>query len=418
MLFDKDIWQEIYASLSQNKLRTGLTAFGVLWGILMLTAMLGAGTGLKNGVDGQFGGFATNSMFIDTRPTTIDYKGHPRGRRFTFTNEDAEYVRNRFDEIEYFSAGVYIGGRDGQPNVIIRGKQSGAFDISGVEPDRGKIDPLNFIEGRYINENDYKEKRKICIIGKTVYESLFKPGEKAVGEYIKVNGVYFMVCGVFQSYHSGGWAQWQNSLIFTPRVTAQQTYNLGDMVYWLSITGKDGVDLTPLAKEITSIMAERHSVSPDDEMAFHVQDISQEYKQATGLISGIKMLTWVVGIFTLIAGVIGISNIMLIVIKERTREIGVRRAIGATPKIIIGQIISEAVLLTVLAGYLGLTLGVLIVEGLGKAIGTDSEFFVNPFVDLRTAFSALIVLVLGGLLAGMIPALRAVRIKPIEALKE
>lgn len=421
-LFDKDVWHEIAASLKKSKLRTFLTAFGVIWGIFMLMVLLGAGAGFENNAKYQWGSFATNSMFINAETTTIPYKGYPRGRRFTFNTEDCELVKNRFEDIQYFSSGVYVSGGFGNSqssNVIVRGKQTASFAVLGVEPDRQKIDPLDFTGGRFINDLDFENKRKVCVIGERVYNTLFKPGEDPVGEYIKINNVYFQVIGNYKSMHSGGWGNWQNGLVIMPRNTAQQTFNLGDDVYWMSICAKDGVSVGSMKDDILKMMAERHSVSPEDKMAFDVDDIEEEYKKGMKIFAGIKIFIWIVGVFTLLAGVIGISNIMLISIKERTREIGIRRALGAKPFAIIAHVIAEASVLTFIAGYAGLMLGVGMVELANKIIGgEENDVIRNPEIGFEIAVFSLVIIVVSGVLAGLIPSLRAISIKPVDAIRD
>jgi len=421
-LFDKDVWHEIAASLKKSKMRTFLTAFGVIWGIFMLMVLLGAGAGFENNARYQWGDFSTNSMFISAEKTTIPYKGYPRGRNFTFNTEDCELVKSRFDDIKYFSSGVYVSGgfgNDQSSNVIVRGKQSASFAVLGVEPDRQKIDPLGFIDGRFINKLDFENKRKVCVIGERVYNTLFKPGENPVGEYIKINNVYFQIIGNFKSLHSGGWANWQNGLVIMPQNTAQQTFNLGDDVYWMSICAKDGVSVGSMKDDILRMMAERHSVSPEDKMAFDVDNIEEEYNKGMMMFAGINIFIWVVGVFTLLAGVIGISNIMLISIKERTREIGVRRALGAKPYAIIMHVISEATTLTFIAGSIGLFFGVGLVELANKIIsGTENGTIRNPEISFEIALFSLIIIVISGMLAGLIPSLRAISIKPVDAIRD
>lgn len=419
-MFDHDKWQEIFHTLRQNKLRTFLTAFGVLWGIFMLMIMLGAGTGLQNAVYSGMGDFATNSMFIWTQSTTIPYKGFPRGRWYKFELKDGEALKNAIPGIDIITPTAHGGGWQQTSNVIY-GKQKGAFRVEGVMPDENKVDPVDMQMGRYLNEFDEMNTRKVALLGYRVYEEIFEKNEDAVNKYIKLNGMYFQVIGVYKSKHTGGWGEQQNSIIFIPYSTVQQVYNYPNIVDHFSIVGKPTADINAIEKEVKSILAQRHSVHPDDDGAFGCNNVGEEFKKIRGLFLGIKGLIWFVGIFTLLAGVIGISNIMLIIIKERTQEFGIKRAMGATPMKIISTVISESVFLTLVAGLTGMALGIYIVEIVNKAIGNpDSNdiMFLNPEVDFRIAIAAVFILVIFGIFAGIIPARRAVSIKPIEAIRE
>lgn len=414
-IFDKELWYEILSSLRKNPMRTFLTTLGVIWGMIILIVLLGSGRGLERGISSQWGDFATNSMFLWGERTSIPYEGFPRGRQIGFINKDVDMVRSNFPDLKYLSAAVWVGGQSGANNVVSRGKEAASFSIIGDTPDRFKIDVVKLEKGRAINNTDMQEKRKVIYIGQRVYETLFKQGEEAIGTYVKVNGIYFMVVGIFQSQHSGQWGFWQNGLVFMPLPTAQQAFNLGDRVHWMSLCAKEGKSVTVLGDDIMKYMKKIHKIHPDDTMAFGMDNIEKQYNQMQGMFLGIKILIWVVGIFTLLAGVIGISNIMLIVIKERTQEIGVRRAIGAKPFIILIQIIYESVMLTIVSGYIGLLAGIGIIELMASTIESDS--FKNPEVDIRIALIALVILTIAGLFAGLVPASRALKIKPVEALR-
>jgi putative ABC transport system permease protein len=419
-MIDHDKWQEIFHTLRQNKLRTFLTAFGVLWGIFMLMIMLGAGTGLQNAVYSGMGDFATNSMFVWSQKTTIPYKGFPRGRRYRFELNDKEAIKNAIPGIDIITPTVHGGGYRHTSNVMY-GLQKGAFRVEGVMPDENKVDPVDMQMGRYLNEFDEMNTRKVALLGYRVYEELFVDEKDAVDKYIKLNDMYFQVIGVYKSKHTGGWGEQQNSIIFIPFSTTQQIYNYPNIVDHYAIVGKPTADINAIEHEVKAILAKRHDIHPDDKGAFGCNNVGEEFKKIRGLFLGIKGLIWFVGIFTLLAGVIGISNIMLIIIKERTQEFGIKRAMGATPMKIISTVISESVFLTLIAGLTGMALGIYIVEIVNKAIGNpDSNdiMFLNPEVDFRIAVAALIILILFGVLAGIIPAKRAVSIKPIEAIRQ
>lgn len=421
-MFDRDHWQEIFHTLKKNKLRTFMTSFGVFWGIFMLIIMLGSGAGLENGVSSGMGNFATNSMFIWTQRTTIPYKGFPRGRWFMFDNNDIQALRDNIPEIKYLAPKIQGWSSGDGTNNTIRKDKTGAFSIMGDYPEWNKIDPSEILMGRFINDIDIAEKRKVAVIGTRVQELLFEPDENPVGEYIQIQGVYFQVVGVFKPLNTNiNFGGEKEQSIYLPFTTLQKTYNYGDIVGWFSITSDENVPVSVVEEKALKLLAIRHSIHPDDVEAFGHFNLEEEFKQMSGLFDGIAGLIWIVGIGTLIAGVIGISNIMLVIVKERTKEIGIQRAIGATPMNVIIQIITESVLLTSVAGYVGLVAGVALVEGINYALlasGTENEMFQRPEVDFQVAITALGILIVSGALAGLIPARRAVRIKPIDALRD
>ena len=418
-MFDTDKWQEIYYSLKQNKLRSFLTAFGVFWGIFMLIVMLGSGNGLQNGVTQGFGDFATNSVFIWTQRTTVEYKGFPKGRFFNYDNADITAIRKNIKHIRYLAPRLRAGGFDGNDNVI-RGLNSGAFQISGDYPAMNLIDPVNIEQGRFINDIDIDQKRKIVIIGTRVHEALFEPGEDPMGEYIRIQGVYFKVAGIFSSKKSGEQGDRENQGIYMPFTTLQKTYNYGDVVGVFAITAFDNVSVSTVEEETIKLLKQRHLIAPEDDQAIGHFNVEKEFKQMKGIFMGIDGLIWIVGIGTLLAGVIGVSNIMLVIVKERTKEIGIQRAIGATPFKIMSQIITESVFITAFAGYIGLVIGTGLIELVSFALikfEVDSNMFRSPEVNFQIAVTALIILVISGAFAGFIPAKRAVSIKPIDALR-
>ena len=419
MIFDIDKWQEIFHTLRQNKLRTTLTAFGVFWGIFMLIIMLGAGNGLQNAVYSNMGDFATNSMFIWTQATTMPYKGFPRGRWYRFELNDMQALKTSVPGIAIISPTVHGGGWQQTSNVIY-GLQKAAFRVEGIMPDENKIDPVNIYKGRFINEFDNLKKRKVALLGYRVYEELFKNSEDPVDKYIKLNGMYFQVIGVYKSKHTGGWGDQQNSIIFIPFSTTEQVYNYPNIVDHFSIVGKPNANIKEIETEVKTILAKRHNVHPDDKGAFGCNNVGEDFKKMRSLFLGIRGLIWLVGIGTLLAGVIGVSNIMLIIIKERTKEFGIKRAMGATPLKIISTVISESVFLTSLAGLLGMSLGIVIIELVNKAMGNpdgNNVMFRHPEVSFHVAMLALTVLVIAGIFAGIIPSKHAVSIKPIEAIR-
>jgi len=413
-MFDRDFWQEVWHTLMQNKLRTFLTAFGVLWGIIMLIILLGAGQGLQNGVQSSFGGMATNSIYMWGRSTSKPYAGLPPGRNVRMTVEDGEAMVQQVPNIEVMAPRAQLGGYRGGNNVS-RGNRTAAFDVMGDYPQYKKIQPMNIPEGRYINELDIEDKRKVAVIGARARQVLFEPGEDPIGQSIRINGVYFMVVGVFTTDRTGNDAERDEQSIYIPFTTFQTAFNYGNQVGWFAFTAKENVSAEEVEESALEVMRSRHKIAPDDLRAMGHFNAKKEFDRMNNLFAAIQLLIWIVGTGTLAAGVIGISNILLIVIRERTTEIGIRRALGATPTNIVVQVIVEALVLTVLAGYTGLCIGVGVVELLG--VGIQSEMFRNPEINFRIAITALFILGLGGIAAGLIPANRAVKIRPVEALR-
>ena len=300
---------------------------------------------------------------------------------------------------------------------MIRGLKTAACEIQACYPSITKISNIKMKEGRFINEIDITEKRKICVIGPRVVEMLYKKDETVIGTYIRVNSVYFKVVGVTVVTQGGNDGREQAQRINIPYTTFQNAFNYGNVVGWFAIKAKDNVSAEEAEKHVMSILKERHKIAPNDLKAIGHVNLAVEYKKLNGLFTGIAFIVWIVGIGTLLAGVIGISNIMLIVVKERTKEIGVKRALGAVPAQIIGQIVLESVFLTSISGYFGLVIGIGLLEGINVLIGNSGEMFSNPTVDLNVAVTALIILIVSGALAGLIPASKAVAIKPVEALR-
>ena len=417
-MFEIDKWNEIVQALKKNKLRTFLTAFGVFWGIFMLVIMLGSGNGLHNAVFDNMGDFSTNSCFMWTRTTTMPYKGFSRGRRFHFNNSDTEVLLQNIPEIKALSPRLN-GRTNNEGNNTIRGDKAGAFSIKGDYPAWQLIDPIEITKGRFINDIDIKDKRKVVAIGQKVIDALYESGEDPIGTYIKVDGIFFNVVGTFKSKKSGGQAENEEQNIHMPFTTLQRTYNMGDMVGWYAIVAYDEYPVGIVEDKANIRLKARHKIHPDDDRAIGGFNVEEEFRKMNGLFMGINTLIWIVGIGTLLAGVIGVSNIMLVIVKERTKEIGIQRALGAKPIGIILQIINESVFLTSLAGGLGLVAGVWLVELINVAMeGSDGDMFKNPEVDIQVASIALIVLIVFGALAGLLPASRAVRLKPIDAIRE
>ena len=421
-MFDIDRWNEIWHALMKNKVRSLLTAFGVFWGIFMLIVMAGAGKGLSNGIIEGVGKFATNSTFLWTNRTGEPYKGFKRGRYWNMDSEDLKIIKEKVPEVQIISPKNFGSNNNSGPNTV-RGLKNGSFNIKGDYPEYVKIDPVTVEKGRWINQIDILEKRKVCAIGTKVFETMFQPDENPLGQYLKISGVYYQVIGVIKPETRVNINGRTEESVFIPFTTMQQTFNMGNEVHFLALTSVPGVPVSVVEEKVKDIIKKRHSISPTDTQAINSVNIEKQFLQMRGLFMGISILTWIVGIGTLMAGVIGVSNIMLVIVKERTKEIGVQRALGARPITIISQIMLESVALTTVAGYIGLSLGVGLLELINKIMesqpkSNEEMFFRHPEVSISVAVASLIVLIIAGLFAGSIPAKRALQIKPIEALRE
>jgi putative ABC transport system permease protein len=415
MIFEYDNWQEIFATMRKNKLRTFLTMLGVFWGIFMLVIMLGSGNGLRNAMLRDFSGTATNSFYVWTQQTNKAYKGMKPGREFNYNLADVEALK-QLPELDVVSPMNQLGGYE-ESNNVVRGLKTAACEINANYPNCTEIHPVKISKGRFLNELDVLEKRKVCVIGPRVAEMLFKPGEEVIGSYIRISGVYFKVIGLTFISSSGDDGREEAQRINVPFTTFTKTFNYGDVVGWFAIKSRDDVPASVAEQKVIAVLKERHKIAPDDQKAIGHWNMEEEYNKLNGLFIGIEILIWIVGSGTLLAGVIGISNIMLIVVKERTREIGVKRALGAVPSQVIGQIVMESVFLTALAGYFGLVAGIGLLELLDSVLGRQGSTFSNPTVDLGIAVKSLSLLILSGALAGLIPARKAVAVKPVEALR-
>ena len=418
---DIDGLRETLYTLRQNKLRSVLTAFGVCWGVFMIIVLVGVGNGLQRGAFESFGSLATNSVFVWTRTTTKPYQGFARGRRFYFRNSDIKALRKAIPEIEHLAPRGSIRGGEGGSNNVVYEDRKATVTIYGDYPAIAQIRLMRIEKGRFLNDRDILNKRKVAVIGYRAEDLLFKDGEDPMGKYITVKGVSVQVVGVFRFTHPNEQDEKEDAqAIFLPLTTFQQIFNRGDVVGYFSLTARPGTSATAVKDKLVAMMARRHRVAPDDHRAFGNWNMEEAFQKIQNLFVGIRGLNWFVGLFTLVAGVIGVSNIMLITVKERFAEIGIKRAVGATPAAIIRQVMVETVLLTAFSGYLGLVAGVFTLELINQAMvvmGIHAEMFKNPGVDLPVAAMTVGALIVSGALAGLLPAYRAVRIRPVEALR-
>jgi len=408
-MFDLDKWQEILDTIRKNKLRTFLTGFSVAWGIFMLIVLLGSGQGLRNGVEYEFRDDAINSIWVYPGQTSLPHKGLKLGRRIKFTNDDHDQTRDRIDGIEHSTSRFY-------PRVVsvtYKDKHE-KFDVRAVHPGHRYVENTIVTEGRFLNDFDIERHRKVSAIGILVKQALFGD-QAAIGKHFLINGIAFKVVGVFED--TGGEGEMDN--IYIPISTAQRTYNGANQVAQFMVTTGDATveESQAIATQIRQQLAERHNFPEEDRRAVFVNDLNERFQRFVDVMTGMRVFIWIIGIGTMLAGVVGVSNIMLIAVRERTREIGIRKALGATPASIVSLILQESVLITAVAGYVGLVLGVVTLE-LGRANLPESSFFRNPEVDLSVAIYATVLLVLAGALAGFFPARRAARIRPIEALRD
>jgi len=417
-MFNKDRWNEILEALNANRFRTFLTAFGVFWGIMILVLLLALTNGLRNGVSKDFGNFATNSMFMWGQTASIPYKGLPKGRRVQFKIQDVEVLKEKIPQLKYVSPRNQLGGYQGSNNVT-RNEKTGAFTVNGDYPEYILQQPMDINKGRFMSYSDINAKRKIVVIGTGVVTSLYDKGEEVIGSYIKINGVNFMVVGTFSMPNSNGDAEEEANSIYVPFTTFSQVFNNGENVGYMAITAEDETSITSLIPTIIETMREQRGVHPNDQRAIGNFDRAEAFGKITGLFDILTFVGYFVGALILLSGVIGISNIMLIVVKERTKEIGVRRALGATPWNIRVQILQESLVLTIISGMVGIAVaagGIWLMNYFTNLNGPVDNF-ANPSVNIIVVVIALLILVISGILAGLIPATRATKMKPVDALR-
>ncbi|SFQ49547.1 ABC transporter permease [Hymenobacter arizonensis] len=412
-MFNVDTWQEIWGTVRRHKLRTGLTAFGVYWGIFMLVVLLGAGRGFQNGVEKEFD-VAKNAVFIWSQRTSEPYAGLKVGRFIRFTNDDVAAL-NR--EIPEAAAILPRGSLDGTFTVQY-GTKSSSFSVNGEYPNYPAVKAVNMTSGRFINEPDITERRKVAVIGNRVAEVLFG-SQNPLGQQIRIKGIYFLVVGLFKGEGKPENAQEEAQTIIIPLTALQHTFNQVNRVGYFAFIPKPGIPAAVVETKAKQVLARQHKVAPTDERAFGSANVEEEYAKVQGLFAGITSFGWLVSVGTILAGIIGVSNIMLIVVKERTKEIGIRKALGATPWSIVSLIVQESIVLTAVAGLFGLLVGTALMAGIDALIaGEDVGFFANPRVDIGVAGAAIVLLVVAGAVAGLVPALQAARVQPVVALKD
>lgn len=410
---DIDRWEEILITITRNKTRSLLTAFGIFWGIFMLVALMGGSQGIQDMMASTFSGFATNSGFTGSNPTSKAYKGFRKGRHWNLEIKDIERIRKAIPEI------AILTPSNGQWSIkaTYDKNESSSCSLKGAYPEYAEIEIPTLAFGRFINHIDVKESRKVCVIGKQIYETLFPDGSNPCGKFINVNSIYYQVIGVNSSPGNMSVNGWPPTTITIPFSTMQRNYNFGTEIQLLCYTARPGYSIKNIQARMETVLKQAHLIHPDDKQAIVNVDAEALFSMVDNLFKGINILSWMVGLGTLLAGAIGVSNIMMVTVKERTTEIGIRRAIGAKPGDIMSQILSESMVLTSLAGMAGISFAVFVLQILET--GTAQSNTPGHFqISFWTAIGACIILLVMGMLAGLAPAYRAMAIKPIEAIRD
>ncbi|MFT4073085.1 MAG: ABC transporter permease [Dysgonamonadaceae bacterium] len=417
-MFDVDYWQEIWITITRNKLRSFLTGFGVFWGIFMLVILIGVSNSFKGGMSKIVDGFSPNTCFFWAEQTSEPYKGFKKGRSWDMTNRDLELIRQKAKSVEYISPILFAGGVD--KNVVYKHKAA-SYLVKGVYPENFILERPHLKYGRIINSLDIQYNRKICVIGEEVAKTLFLEGENPVGQNIRVNGIYFQIVGVIFTISDVQIGGSINETVFLPFSTMQKAFNQGEKIHFLACSSKPGIPASEVETEVKTVLKQSHSIAPDDDKAVGGFNIEEMVKIFTFLFYGVDFIAFFVGLGALLSGIIGISNIMMVTVRERTREIGIRRALGAKPFSIVSQIVSESFVLTSLAGIVGFMLGIGLLTLIDQAMTAGAvsiKLFVPPFVSFQTAIFAIFILIVSGVLAGLLPAARALKIKAIDAIRE
>ena len=413
MKIDIDTYKEILDTLTRNKSRSFLTGFGVFWGVFMLVGLIGGGQGLKEMLSKNFEGFATNSAIIFAQPTTKPFEGFRKGRQWTMEYKDVERLKAQVPELDVVSPVLSSWGG----NVVFADKKS-LCSVKGLLPDYAKVEEPKLYYGRYLNAMDMQQRRKVCVLGKKVYKTLFPGGGDPCGQLVRVGSIYYSVVGV--DYNTGNMSVngRAEEAVVIPLTLMQQAYNYGNQVHLICVTAKPGVTMSSITRQMRHVIARTHHIDPTDEKAVTVFNTEVMFGMVDSLFSGVNFLIWLVGIGTLLAGAIGVSNIMMVTVRERTTEIGIRRAIGATPRNILSQIISESIILTSVAGMSGILFAVIILQFVEMANTTDGIVGSHFQIGFWTAIGAVVLLSTLGVLAGLAPAARAMSVKPVDAMRD
>ena len=419
-IFDKDTWQEIFGSIGQNKLRTVITIIGVLWGIFLYILLSGIAKGVDNGFEQRFERISSNSLFVWTQNTSIPYSGFKIDRKWNIKLNDVETLKMEIPEIKNIAPRIQKGNWGSQGASVTNGQRNGTYNIYGDYPILKVVSQKDIYDGgRFINHLDIKEERKVCVIGERTKKELFSDDINPIGKYININNIYFKVIGIHKFVDEGGGSFADDGDIHVPFSTFKRLYNTGDIVGFLLIAGFDDVDILKVERKVKNLLKKIHSVHPDDERAIGAFNLGALFTRIKNFANGMSFISLVIGVATIIAGVIGIGNILLISVKERTKEIGIRRAIGASPNHIRKQIILESVFLTVVAGIIGIILGAFVLYVINIATQNLEDIpFTNATVPLNYIFAALLMMIGLGTLIGFVPAEKAISIRPIDALRD
>ena len=414
MRIDIDTYREILDTLTRNKSRSFLTGFGVFWGVFMLVALIGGGQGLKELLNQNFAGFATNSAMVWAQPTSKAYKGFRKGRLWHMDYKDVQRIKSRVPELDVVTPLLFSNG-----GIAYYGDKKTTIGVNGATPDYQYVNQPQLFYGRFINEADMKEHRKVCVIGKKTYKDLFPGGGDPCGKRIRIDSIYYQVVGVDYNMSEGmNFGSEAGTTVIMPLTLMQQAYHRGNAVDMIAVTGKKGIVMSNVTDRIRETVARAHFVDPTDEQGAMVFNTEVLFQVMDNLFRGVNFLIWLVGLGTLLAGAIGVSNIMMVTVRERTTEIGIRRAIGATPRMILSQIISESILLTLVAGMSGILFGVLILQMLELGNTEDGIVAAHFQVGFWTAIVAALMVSAMGVLAGLAPAARAMSIKPVDAMRD
>ena len=414
MRIDIDSYKEVLDTLTRNKSRSFLTGFGVFWGVFMLVALIGGGQGLKELLNQNFAGFATNSALVFAQPTSKAYKGFRKGRQWYMEYKDVERLKQHVPELDVVTPLLFSNG-----GIAYYGDRKATISVNGAMPDYRFINGPQLFYGRYINEADMRDHRKVCVIGKKTYKELFKEGGDPCGKSIRIDSIYYQVVGVdFNTSEGVSLGGEAGTTVILPLTLMQQTYNRGNAVDLIAVTGRPGVVMSSVTDRIRETIARAHYIDPTDEQGAMVFNTEVLFQLLDNLFKGVNFLIWLVGLGTLLAGAIGVSNIMMVTVRERTTEIGIRRAIGATPRMILSQIISESIVLTLVAGMSGILFGVMILQMLELANTEDGIVSAHFQVSFWTAIFAALAVSLMGVMAGLAPAARAMSIKPVDAMRD